>query len=46
MTEEIIAKAFIENPLGVLFGFGFLVLCFYIGLTLIFYGWPDFRRRK
>ena len=43
--EEVFLQAFTAHPVGILFGIGFIILCLYIGMTLLFNGWPE-RRRK
>jgi len=44
--EEVLLQAFAEHPGAVLFGIAFCILAFYVGLAILFNGWPDFRRRK
>ena len=44
--EEILAQAFATHPVGMIFGVGFVILCFYFGIAVLFNGWPEFRRRK
>ena len=46
MTDEIIAQAFIAHPGAILFGIAAVILCFYVGLGILFNGWPECRRRK
>ena len=44
--EQILAQAFVEHPAAVLFGAGFCILCLYVGLAILFNGWPEFRRGR
>ena len=40
-SSDVFAQAFIEHPVGILFGIGFITLCFYFGMALVFNGWPE-----
>lgn len=42
--DEALKQAFIEHPIGVILAIGFCVLCLYIGLALIWHGWPKFKK--
>jgi len=44
MIDEAFAQAFVAHPGAVLFGVGFCVLCLYVGLAVLFNGWPRFRK--
>jgi len=44
-SEEIFMQAFAAHPVGIIFGFGFCILCLYLGIALLFNGWPKFRRK-
>jgi len=45
VEEEILIQAFADHPVGMIFGIGFCILCFYFGISILFYGWPRFRRK-
>lgn len=42
--DDVVLQAFAEHPVGVLFGVGFCILCLYIGLALLFNGWPKSKK--
>jgi hypothetical protein len=42
--DEAFKQAFINHPVGIILSIGFILLCFYIGLTLLYYGWPKFKK--
>lgn len=37
-------QAFIQHPVGMLFGFAAIILVSYIGLSILFNGWPKFKK--
>lgn len=42
--DDALNIAFQNNPFGVLAGIALVILCFYIGLSLLFNGWPRLRK--
>lgn len=39
--EEAFLEAFVAHPGAVLFGVGFIILCVYFGMSILFDGWPE-----
>jgi hypothetical protein len=46
MTEhQTLSQAFANHPVGVLIGIALIMIVYFIGLSLLFHGWPKFGKK-